>query len=196
MEITEEQYQRISPLFPVARRKPKRSNREVRNAVLYLAAQGCQGRGLPESFGNWPPVYMRWARWNDRGALARVFAARQELGLPSESGAALGLDSASVKVHPDTAGARRKKGPQALGQPPGSRNTKIPGMVADECTPLTITLSPGQAHDGVEGRKLLTRRRPPEQTAWRLMARAYAGDATRPLAQERGACPAAPPSPG
>lgn len=95
MAIPEEQYQRIEHLFPVARRKPKRSNREVRNAVLYLAEQGCQGRGRPESFGNWPTVYMRWSRWKERGTLALVFAPRQELGLPSESGVALGLDSTS-----------------------------------------------------------------------------------------------------
>ena len=69
----------------------------------------------------------------------------------------------------------------------------MPGMVADDRTPLTITLSPGQAHDGVEGRKLLTRRGPPEPPAWLLMARAYEGDATRPLAGELGYCPVAPP---
>ena len=79
MAITEEQYQRLSPLFPAARRKPKRSNREVRNAVRYLAAPGCPGRGLPESYGNWPTVYMRWSRWQERGTLTLIFAARPEL---------------------------------------------------------------------------------------------------------------------
>ena len=79
MAITEEQYQRLSPLFPVARRKPKRSNREVRNAVRYMAEPGCQGRGLLESFGNWPTFYMRWSCWKERGTLTLVFAARQEL---------------------------------------------------------------------------------------------------------------------
>ena len=92
-----------------------------------------------------------------------------------------------------------KKGPQALGQSRGGRNTKIPGMVADDRTPLTITLSPGQAHDGVEGRKLLAERGPQEQPAYLLMARAYEGDATRQLAQELGLLPgsaAAPQSAG
>ena len=79
MEITEEQYQRLAPLFPVARRKLKRSNREVRNAIRYLAEQGCPGRGLPESYGNWPAVYMRWSRWKERGTLTLVFAAQPEL---------------------------------------------------------------------------------------------------------------------
>lgn len=58
---------------------------------------------------------------------------------------------------------------------------------------MTVTLSPSQVHDGVEGRKLLTLRRPPEPPAYLLMARAYAGDAPRPLVQERGCCPGAPP---
>ena len=63
MEITEEQYQQVAHLFPVARGGGKRSNLPVLNAVLYLAEQGCQGQGLPESFGNGPTVYMRWSRW-------------------------------------------------------------------------------------------------------------------------------------
>ena len=43
MEITEEQYQQIAPLFPVARRKAKRSNLAVLNAVLYLAKLAAAG---------------------------------------------------------------------------------------------------------------------------------------------------------
>ena len=123
MEITEEQYQRVAHLFPVARRKAKLSNLQVLNAVLYLAEQGCKWRGLPESFGNWHTVYMRWSRWNERGTLALVFAELQELGLPSEQWAVLGLDSTSVKVHPDATGAPKKRGrkpwasPTAAGTP-------------------------------------------------------------------------------
>ena len=88
---------------------------------------------------------------------------------------------------------RRKRGPQALGQSHGGRNTKVHVMVADDHTPLTITLSPGQAHDGVEGRKLLAERGPQEQPAYLLMDRAYEGDATRQLAEELGYCPVVPP---
>ena len=80
MEITEEQYQQVAHLFPVPRGNVKRSNRQVLNAVLYLAEQGCKWRGLPERFGPWHTIYMRWPRWNQRGALARVFAELQEIG--------------------------------------------------------------------------------------------------------------------
>ena len=53
---------------------------------------------------------------------------------------------------------RRKKGPQALGQSPGGRSAKGPGMAADDRAALMVILPPGQAHDEVEGRKLLTLR--------------------------------------
>ena len=80
-----------------------------------------------------------------------------------------------------------------MGQSRGGRNTKSPGMVADDGAALTVALSPGQAHDGVEGRKLLTLRGPQPEPAYLLMARAYEGDATRQLAQELGYCPVVPP---
>ena len=56
-----------------------------------------------------------------------------------------------------------------------------------------VTLSPRQAPDGVEGRKLLTLRGPQEEPAYLPMARAYAGDAIRPLAEGPGYWPVVPP---
>ena len=60
MEITEEQYQRVDHLFPVAREGGKLTNLAVLNAILYLAERGCPGRGLPERFGHRDTIYMRW----------------------------------------------------------------------------------------------------------------------------------------
>ena len=110
MEITEEQYQQVAHLFPVQRGNVKLSNLQVLNAVLYLAEQGCKWRGLPERFGNWHTIYMRWQRWNEQGVLARVFAGLQEIGVLPEHWAVLALDSTSIKVHPDATGAPKKRG--------------------------------------------------------------------------------------
>ena len=66
-------------------------------------------------------------------------------------------------------------------------------MAADDRTALAVTLSPGQAHDGVEGRKLLTLRGAQEPPSYLLMDRAYEGDATRQLARELGYWPVVPP---
>ena len=66
-------------------------------------------------------------------------------------------------------------------------------MAADDRAALLVALSPGQAHDGVEGRKLLTLRGPQEEPAYLLMDRAYAGYATRQLARDLGYWPVVPP---
>lgn len=58
---------------------------------------------------------------------------------------------------------------------------------------MTFALSPGQAHDAPEGRKLL--RNSEEQLGpWHLiMDRAYEGDETRQLALDLGMVPVVPP---
>ena len=129
MEISAEQYQQIAPYFPVARRKAKRSKLAVLNAVLYRAEQGCKGWGLPERFGPWHTVYMRWWRWNEQSIMARVFAELPELGLPAAAWAVLGLDSTSVKAHPDAMGAPKKEaaGPGSVPRRPERQVTRNGG---------------------------------------------------------------------
>ena len=60
---------------------------------------------------------------------------------------------------------------------------------------LTFALSPGQAHDAPEGRKLLTgwQRRPAQVPM--VMDRAYEGDETRQLVLQLGFEPVVPPNP-
>jgi len=66
-------------------------------------------------------------------------------------------------------------------------------VAADARTAITFALSPGQAHDAPEGRKLL---RKLGKTPWPihlLMDRAYEGDETRQLALDLGFVPVVPP---
>lgn len=67
-------------------------------------------------------------------------------------------------------------------------------MVAanDRCA-LTFSLSPGNAHDGVEGRKLLSGWRDAPHNIPLVMDRAYEGDETRQLALDLGFEPVVPP---
>ena len=67
------------------------------------------------------------------------------------------MDSTIVKVHPDGTGARKKNGPQAIDKSRGGWITKIHLVATDARTAVTFSLSPGQAHDAPEGRKLLRR---------------------------------------
>ena len=66
-------------------------------------------------------------------------------------------------------------------------------VAADARTALTFSLSPGQAHDAPEGRKLLNRLGRQRANPSLVMDRAYEGDATRQLALDLGFTPVVPP---
>ena len=197
MEITQEQYQLIADAFPKPRGSIKISNRRALNGILYILEHGCKWRALPARFGNWHTVYMRFSRWSHNGVLQRVFERLQAEQLIDLE--VLGLDSTTVKVHPDASGALKKRGPQAIGRSRGGLTTKIHMVAADARTAIIYALSPGQDHDAPHGRELLRKigskkkETKGEQLRLFLVAdRAYEGDETRQLAATLGYEPVIP----
>ena len=108
MELTEDQYRHIAPLLPKQRGNVSLPNLQVLNAILYVAEHGCKWRGLPPRFGNWHTVYTRMNRWSKKGVLDRVFEKLQKDQIVRIKVEAFGLDSTSIKVHPDGTGALQK----------------------------------------------------------------------------------------
>ncbi len=108
MELSQAQYERIAPHLPVQRGNVAVSNLQVLNAFLYVVEHGCKWRGLPPRFGKWHTVYTRMNRWSKNGVLARVFEHLQRERMVHVPLAVVSLDSTSVKVHPDGAGALKK----------------------------------------------------------------------------------------
>ena len=85
-------------------------NLTLLNALLFVLENGCKWRAVPKAFGRWHTVYLRLARWSKAGVIERVFArpqAEQIVAIEIETG---GLDSTSVRGHPDGTGARQKTG--------------------------------------------------------------------------------------
>jgi transposase len=193
MEITDAQYRHIEPCLPTQRGNVSLDNLDVLNAILHVAEQGCKWRGLPKRFGNWHTIYTRMNRWSKSGVLDRVFAQLQHTQIIRVKIEAVALDSTIVKVHPDGTGALKKNGPQAIGQSRGGWTTKIHLVAADARTALTFALSPGQAHDAPEGRKLLQRFGRIPRPIHLVMDRAYEGNETRQLALDSGYVPVVPP---
>jgi transposase len=66
-------------------------------------------------------------------------------------------------------------------------------VAADARTAVTFCLSPGQAHDAPEGRRLLSSLGPTSRPVHLLMDRAYEGNETRQLALDLGFIPVVPP---
>lgn len=108
MEITEAQFALVKDCLPVQRGNVSMTNRNVLNAVLYVAEQGCKWRGLPARFGNWHTIYTRMNRWAKKGVLDAIFARLQEAQIIRVKIEAVSLDSTAVKVHPDGTGALKK----------------------------------------------------------------------------------------
>ena len=66
-------------------------------------------------------------------------------------------------------------------------------VAADARTAITFALSPGEAHDAPQGRKLLPELGPAKWPIHLLMDRAYEGDETRQLALDLNFIPVVPP---
>lgn len=68
-DLTDEEWERIRPLLPrpaKCGRPPSADQREVLNAIRYLARAGCGWRMLPVHFGPWQTVYWWFRRFARR----------------------------------------------------------------------------------------------------------------------------------
>jgi transposase len=114
MEITQAQFAQIEDCLPRQRGNVSLSNLAVLNAILYVAEHGCKWRGLPKRFGNWHTIYTRMNRWSKSSVLDRLFEPLQRAQVVRIKIEAVSLDSTSVKVHPDGAGALKRAAPDRL----------------------------------------------------------------------------------
>ena len=78
MRLTEKQFAKIEHLMPTPRRKPEVSNYDFLCALLYIIENGCKWRALPNEYGNWHTIYVRFNRWCKSGVIDRIFETLQE----------------------------------------------------------------------------------------------------------------------
>ena len=80
----------------------------------------------------------------------------------------------------------KKTGPQAIGKARGGWTTKLHLAAASAKCPLTCGLSPGNAGDAPQGRKLPEALGPTPVPCSLLMDRAYEGNETQRLSRRLG----------
>jgi transposase len=108
MKLTEERYEKIKHCLPKQRGNVKIDNKTLINALLYICENGCKWRSLPSEFGDWHVIYVRYSRWVENGVIAKLFEELAKHNLLETPAEHISLDSTSVKVHPDAAGALKK----------------------------------------------------------------------------------------
>jgi transposase len=131
--ISAEQLERVYGLLRQERKihtKERETVRRFLEAVFWIDRSGAQWRFLPAEYGEWNSVYTRFARWDDLGIWARLFA--QVAGDPDLQ--AVLLDATVVRAHACAAGApqktvarrRRGSGARAAGSAPRSTSSSTP----------------------------------------------------------------------
>lgn len=119
MKLTKKQFGKIKHLMPIARKPSKISNYQFLSAILYMIENGCKWRALPKKYGKWHSIYMKFNRWSKNGTIQRIFEEMQKMNIIYIRSDVLCIDSTSIKVHPDAAGARKISGEQSIGRSKG-----------------------------------------------------------------------------
>ena len=110
--------------MPVARKPAEISNYQFLCALLYMIENGCKWRALPKKYGKWHSIYMKFNRWSKNGTIQRIFDEMQKSNMIDIRSDVLCIDSTSIKIHPDAAGARKSSGEQSIGRSKGGWQRK------------------------------------------------------------------------
>ena len=103
-DLTDEEWARIAPLIPPAKRgglPRQHHDRDIVNGLMYVLSTGCQWRYIPKDLPPRSTLHDYLTRWNYDGTLTRIHhalyvACREQAGRQASPTAAV-IDSQSVK---------------------------------------------------------------------------------------------------
>ena len=107
------------------KKKSTISNYDFMRALLYIIENGCKWRALPKEYGNWHTIYVRFNRWSKNGTIDKIFEELQNKNIIEIRTEIICLDSTSIKVHPDAAGAEKSNGEQSIGRSKGGSQQRF-----------------------------------------------------------------------
>ena len=144
--LRDDQWERIKDHLPgkaTDRGVTARDNRRFLEAVLWINRTGSPWRDLPEEFGYWHRVDVRYHRWSKKGDWARIF----EVLSADKDLEYLMVDGSITRVHQHGAPPKKEQAAQAVGRSRGGLSTKIHAAVDALGNPLRLLLTAGQASE-------------------------------------------------
>jgi len=144
--LRDDEWERIKDLLPGRAGTvgvTAKDNRLFVEAILYRYRTGTPWRDLPEYFGYWKVVHIRFSRWAKHGVINRVF---RYLAAEADNEYAM-IDSSIVRAHQHSTVAITKRDAESIGRSKGGLSTKIHTVVDALGNPIDFVLTPGQACD-------------------------------------------------
>ena len=84
------------------------------NGILWVLRTGAPWRDMPERYGNWNSVFVRFTRWSKIGVWDAAFEILASLGPPGDKEHA--IDSTIVRAHQHAAGVKGESWPRKFGR--------------------------------------------------------------------------------
>jgi transposase len=101
-DLTDEEWALLEPLMPQKRKKARKDDRRIMNAIFYILRTGAPWRDMPERYGPYTTAYNRFNRWSRRGIWKEIF---DRLAAKSRDSLHL-IDATIVKAHRAASGAK------------------------------------------------------------------------------------------
>ena len=136
--------------------RPWADHRLVINGIVWILKTGSPWRDLPSEFGKWQTVYNRFRRWTIEGLWDRIYElllkrAGELRKIDSELWC---IDGSVIRAHRCASGmisqCEKRDEMVALGRSRGGYSTKLHVLTDGNGFLLSLTVSPGQAHESTE----------------------------------------------
>ena len=199
-ELTDAQYAHLEPLLPEPHHhgkagRPWLPHRTVLNGILWILKTGAPWRDMPERYGYWNSVYMRFKNWRRDGTWTRIFSTLlDEYDDQGHLDHDLWcIDGTIARAARCAGGARRRNARRprmneglateveepedhALGYARGGFSTKVHVVCDSHGTVLGIHVTPGQRHESKAFEPTLQRLHLRQRRGRRKWPRQLAGD--------------------
>ncbi|WP_256561112.1 IS5 family transposase [Bradyrhizobium sp. CCGUVB4N] len=147
-DLTETRWQMLDPLLPDRgeRGPPILDKRRTVNGILWVLRTGAPWRDMPERYGKWNSVFIRFTRWSKLGVWDAAFETLASLGPAADEEHA--IDSTIIRAHQHAAGVKGgNQNQEALGRSRGGFSTKVHIRTNAEGHPLTFDITGGEVHE-------------------------------------------------
>jgi transposase len=143
--LTNEQVERLRPLFTKSHGKPRVGDRRVLSGIVFANRNGLRWRNAPSAYGPHKPassvvertLYNRWKRWGETGVFTRMIEGLAAVGAEPKIGHDRRDVSKSAPRGFDFAGLKGDVG-CLIGRIKGGMNTKALLSLLEGSTPLPM----------------------------------------------------------